>query len=110
VPSAELSTWYSLRSNGLDGPEVNLKFGYVTIIEVSFMSDMKRIECATEGCHSFYDGEDYGVEVIWHCLKCQRPESRLFDRTKKMRQDVLRSESTDRTRVRYWMRWLREQA
>ena len=74
------------------------------------MSGTKKIECATEGCTSFYDGEDYGVEITWHCLKCQQPQkSKLFDTKKKSKQDVLRSASTDRTRIRYWMRWLKEQ-
>lgn len=73
------------------------------------MSGTKKIECATEGCHRYYDGEDYGVEITWHCLTCKQPESRLFDRKKESKQEVLRSASTDRTRVRYWMRWLRQQ-
>lgn len=35
------------------------------------MSGTKKIECATEGCTSFYDGEDYGVEITWHCISCE---------------------------------------
>lgn len=36
------------------------------------MPGMKKFECATEGCSSSYDGEDYGVELTWHCVKCDR--------------------------------------
>ena len=74
------------------------------------MSDTKRIECSSENCQSYYDGEDYGAEIIWHCLKCREPESKLFDTKKESKQEVLRSASTDRTRIRYWMRWLKEQS
>lgn len=69
---------------------------------------MRKIECKTEGCTSYYDGEF--PDNDWACRTCRQPPSLLFVRTKKTRQDVLRSESTNRTRVRYWMRWLREQA
>ena len=69
---------------------------------------MRKVECKNEGCTSYYDGEF--PDNSWECTRCKQPESKLLQRTKKSRQDVLRSDSTDRTRVRYWMRWLREQA
>lgn len=66
---------------------------------------MRKIECKNEGCTSFYDGEF--PDNDWVCLTCKQPPSKLFHREKSTRQDVLRSESTNRTRVRYWMRWSR---
>lgn len=66
---------------------------------------MRKIECKNEGCTSFYDGEF--PDDDWTCARCQRPESKLLQLRKGTRQDVLRSESTDRTRIRYWMRWSR---
>ena len=74
------------------------------------MLGTKKIECSTEGCHRYYDGEDYGVEITWHCDTCQTypNNTRLFER-RKTKQVVLRSASTNRTRFRYWMRWLRKQ-
>ena len=69
------------------------------------MPGMKKYECATEGCTSSYDGEDYGVELTWHCLKCTQPKTGLMDRKKGTRQTVLQTASTDRVRLRYWARW-----
>jgi hypothetical protein len=69
---------------------------------------MRKIECKNEGCSSYYDGEF--PDDDWECNSCKQPESKLFQLRRGTRQDVLRSESTDRTRVRYWMRWLREQS
>jgi hypothetical protein len=71
---------------------------------------MRKIECKNESCTSYYDGEF--PDNDWECTRCKNnlKESKLLYQGKSTRQDVLRSASTDRTRVRYWMRWLRDQA
>ena len=56
----------------------------------------------------------YGTcEYIGETERCtcsvKRTQQRLLERKTEFKQAVLKSESTDRVRVRYWMRYMREQ-
>lgn len=112
APFAAQSMLSILGSIGRNAPAACRRYGYATNIGGKYIAqrhDGCRDCPACVRMQAMYGTCEYVGET--HRCECpqRRSRERLFQRRRGTRQTVLQSDSTERTRVRYWFDYLRQQ-